>query len=271
MRAGTLGTLVLLLAWGAAISVLSVSADAVAPQATPDSPQLAPSPSDFVTPPEELPRPMPDNLSLGEAETLDSRVATTEPSGQQAHPAGPCLASQTGCNRCGCWRHKALCGQMPFGASVHAAMKTQICNGLAARMVLYHYDFCDDAGPNGDMLNEHGRARLTDIVEMFSCLGCHPIVIEHTPCNLPLDAARREYVVRLLSQMNAPIPSPLVIVGSPESPALSGREAILLDKNLLGRTRDEGKNPAPSPSMTDSGGSQSGMLMPGLPSGTSGQ
>jgi hypothetical protein len=145
---------------------------------------------------------------------------------------------------------------MPFGASVRAHMKTQICNGQRARMVLYHYDFCDDRGPEGGKLNEHGMARLGDIVRMFPCSCFHPIVIERTRCNPALDAARRDCVVRALNRMNAAVPEQLVVIGRPETPGLSGEEAVILHKKLMDQTK--------LPPSETSGAGVNGAVQPGV-------
>jgi hypothetical protein len=155
---------------------------------------------------------------------------------QEIEDAGPCPTSLGSCySRFGCLR-KTPCGQMPFGASVSAAMKAQIANGLGAQMVLYRYDFCDAAGPDRYKLNETGTARLADIAEMVPQLCYHPIVIERTRGNAALDAARRAYVVKTLGQMNSSIPEQLVVVGKPETRGLSGEESAIVHKNVLKQT-----------------------------------
>jgi hypothetical protein len=160
---------------------------------------------------------------------------------------------------------------MPFGAAVNAHMKTQICNGLRARMVLYHYDFCDADGSAGYKLNEHGMMRLADMARMFPCSGFHPIVIERTSCNTPLDNSRREYVVKTLNQINASVPEQLVVVGRPEIPGLAGEEAIPIHRNLMKQTRS---GPTGATAPTGAAGSFIPLglgTMPGLSSGSPGQ
>jgi hypothetical protein len=163
----------------------------------------------------------------------------------QAEGTGLSPAPQTPCARCGGrWCCGEQCGEMPFGASVCAHMKTQICNGLRDRMVLYHYDFCDGCGPEGDQLNEHGMARLRDIARMFPCSCFQPIVIERTRCNPALDTARRANVVRALNHMNAAVPEYLVVVGKPETPSLGAKEALAIYKNLGKQWMSKGQSDA---------------------------
>jgi hypothetical protein len=228
MRTGTTVKAMLLLLAAGSAAVFGRGPAATAP----DSPrpilgstQPAPLPGDAFAPREELPRP-----GVGD-------ISPAGPVGQQgANDASSCPAPQKRCGHCGC-RRSAECGQVPFGAALNAHLNAQICNGLAARMVLYHYDFCDAAGADAGQLNEHGMARLADIARMFPRSCFHPILIERSSCNAALDAARREYVVRMLGQMNASVPDALVVVGKPATPGLSGQEAVLLHKNLIEQTK----------------------------------
>lgn len=253
MRTGTVvkAMLSLLVASFVAIAVAQDGSDPTSP--VPAAPRPSPLPgdamgSDYLDAPQPIP--------------LSGEAAPRAAAARSESVAGPCPAVEAPCGRCGGLR--SCYSQMGLGASVHAAMKAQICNGVGARMVLYRYDFCDRDSADSAKLNEHGAARLRDLARMFAYSSFHPIVIEPTACNASLDAARREYVVKMLNQMNASVPDALVVVAQPETPALSGREAILLDARLMSRTLDEGKYPQPSPSTESStssmssGGGQSG-------------
>jgi hypothetical protein len=135
-------------------------------------------------------------------------------------------------------------------------------------MTLYHYDFCDAATADGCKLNEHGMERLERIARLFPCSNFHPIVIERTDRRLALDAARREHVIRMLQEMDAPVPEHLVVVGKPEVKGLRGDEAVILDKNLKDQTKSAPQPPANSD--TSSQGASAGMNG-GSSSGRNGQ
>ncbi len=183
MRTGTIAKalLLLLLAWSAAVSAAKDPAEHPdAPRPTPARPPTCAASRRRVC----RTRFRSPCRTASSAGAWRCRGASSGTFGQQAAIMPAHAAASRPCGRCGCCRRNAECGQMPFGAAVCAAMKTQICNGLGARMVLYHYDFCDAAGADGDKLNEHGMARLRDIARMFQCSNFHPIVIEYTPCNV---------------------------------------------------------------------------------------
>jgi hypothetical protein len=118
-----------------------------------------------------------------------------------------------------------------LGYLLYAHNKTQVANGDAARMVLYHYDFedgCTDLKP-------HGRDRLAKISTMLP-KNFFPIVIERTNCAPDLDEGRRQAVLAALAHSPFPIPPERVVIGPSIAVGLSGREAIIVYSNLLRQT-----------------------------------
>jgi hypothetical protein len=234
-------TFLLLFAWLTAVSAANDRRAAIpdAPQPTPAGTRPAPLPDEV----------MDDNHSQPAEPVAAPRADSPRPAADNDCPDA---ARRPHCgHHCGC-RCQGECGQAPFGASVNAAANAQICNGIGARMTLYHYDFCDARAADGYKLNERGVARLGDIARMFPCSNFHPIVIEYTSRNSALDAARRDYVLRALRQMSVPVPEHLVVVGRPEVKGLRGDEAVILDKNLKEQTKN-----GPTASPTNNGDASS--------------
>lgn len=152
----------------------------------------------------------------------------------------------------GPWRHRLKTGlqawhwgwaeefdEPPLGACVNAHREVQICNGLAAQMVLYGYDFCSADGPDAASLNVHGQQRLWAMVELAHHTRQRPIGIERSG-NPALDAARRAQVIGLLRISKADLPETCVVIGCPTATGLSGVEARLIYENLLQQTRSGG-------------------------------
>jgi hypothetical protein len=131
------------------------------------------------------------------------------------------------------------CGEMPFGASVKAHMNMQIANAKAASAMLYEYDFCDTPA-NADKLNAHGFKRLEEIARGMQ--GCCPqtLVIERTAGNRALDAARRQYVLKVLDQLDALLPEDLVVIGDAETRGLNGADALKIQEGLMEQTERGG-------------------------------
>jgi hypothetical protein len=123
----------------------------------------------------------------------------------------------------------------PLGASVYATYRNHVANGVAARMVLYHYDFVDST----PVLNTRGQ----DHVAKIGALLAHnnfPIIVERIPCNPALAEARRLAVLNQLGRGGAAIPSERVVVGAPIANGLHGAEAEIIYQNLLSQTRERG-------------------------------
>src|SRR5260370_2618585 len=120
---------------------------------------------------------------------------------------------------------------VPLGYDVHLSMRTQVVNGEAARMVLYHYDFVD----KGSKLNLRGKDQLAKMAGMLDH-NFFPIVIERTPTNPALAEARRLAVLNELAAGPFPVPPMRVVIGQPPATGLQGREAILIYQNLIRQT-----------------------------------
>ena len=123
----------------------------------------------------------------------------------------------------------------PLGASVYATYRNHVANGMAARMVLYHYDFVDGS----PVLNTHGQDHVAKIAAM-TANNNFPIIVERTPCNPALAEARRLAVLNQLGRGGATIPSERVVVGAPIANGLHGAEAEIIYQNLLSQTHERG-------------------------------
>jgi hypothetical protein len=108
----------------------------------------------------------------------------------------------------------------PLGASVRAHYRTMVANGEAARMVLYHYDFCQGSCA----LNRRGLDQLAKIVALLPINTC-PIIIERTPEAPALAEARRLAVLQVLGSHAIAIAPERVVIGPALANGLSGVEA----------------------------------------------
>jgi hypothetical protein len=123
----------------------------------------------------------------------------------------------------------------PLGHFVYLHGKTEVANGDAARMVLYHYDFLE----GGDQLNPRGRYQLEKIAALLP-QNFNPVIIEATPGAPGLDEARRVAVACVLACGPFPVPSERVVVGRPLAIPLQGVEAVIIYRNLLSNTESGG-------------------------------
>jgi hypothetical protein len=121
----------------------------------------------------------------------------------------------------------------PLGHFVYLHAKTQVANGDAARMVLYHYDF------DGTQINTRGQYQLEKIAAMLP-RNFFPIVIEATPNAPGRDEARRVAVLQALGRSSFPVPPERVVVGRPIAGGLRGVEAERIYKNLISQTESKG-------------------------------
>lgn len=120
----------------------------------------------------------------------------------------------------------------PFGSYLSAHVNTQILNGVAARMTLYRYDFCDEDSACPASLSPQGKERLSRISSLFLCHG-FPIVVEPTPGRPQLDEARRASVVEALRELGLPATPGMVLVRQPEAAGLAGEEAEQIYYRML--------------------------------------
>ena len=149
-------------------------------------------------------------------------------------PAGTCTCgNRHGLSR---WRwHRTQCKQYlqehflgyaeefnewPLGESVYAHARTQVANGLAARMVFYHYDFVDGTS----QLNLRGRDKLAAVAATLPTTF-FPVVVERTPTEPGLDQSRRLTLLTQLAQGSFPVPAERVVIGPRIANGMTGVEA----------------------------------------------
>jgi hypothetical protein len=113
--------------------------------------------------------------------------------------------------------------------------ETEVANGTAIRMTLYHYDFVDGGGA----LNLHGRDQLAKIAAMLPH-NFFPIVIERTPGAPGLAESRRLAVLHELAAGPFPVPAERVIIGPSLGDDLRGVEAEIMNFNIMAQDRARG-------------------------------
>ena len=205
-----------------AVALVTLTAAAVAADPVPAAPQpMLPPPLPLA---ESIP--VPSNAA-GKVTAPEPRSEPTVPTETPAATASPLPQAETipaegathgngTCPQCHVGCCCVDCRELPFGWCVQAPLsKPRSATGWQLASVLYHYDFCDETACDGFKLNAKGYERLQDIARMFPCSNFQPIIIETTPQNAKLDAARREYVWKLLVQLNVSVPDQLVVVGHP--------------------------------------------------------
>jgi hypothetical protein len=151
-------------------------------------------------------------------------------------------------------------GAPPLGYYVYLHGRTEVANGDAARMVLYHYDFVE----GGDELNPRGHYQLEKIAALLP-QNFNPVIIEATPCAPGLDEARRIAVARALACGPFPVPAERVVVGRPIATPLQGMEAVIIYRNLLLNTESgglRGGGGGASTGLGQTGTTNSGILAP---------
>ena len=146
----------------------------------------------------------------------------------------------------------------PLGASVYEHGKIMAANAVAARLVLFNYDFVD--GTN--VLNPRGMDQLAKFSAQLLA-SPYPLLVERTPENPLLAESRRYAVLAILARGPCPLTSDRVLVGVPTPHGMSGIDAHIIGSNALTRTQNYGP-PIPlqssgvnSPSGVTSGGSTS--------------
>jgi hypothetical protein len=149
-------------------------------------------------------------------------------------PAGTCTCgNRRGLSR---WRwHRTQCKQYlqehflgyaeefnewPLGEALYAHARTQVANGLAARMVFYHYDFVDGTS----QLNLRGCDKLAAVAATLPTTF-FPVVVERTPTEPGLDQSRRLTLLTQLAQGSFPVPAERVVIGPRIANGMTGFEA----------------------------------------------
>jgi len=112
----------------------------------------------------------------------------------------------------------------PLGASVDAMIATQVANGEAAQMVLYHYDFVRGRAE----LNFRGARRLQKLSSRLLS-NPYPLIIQPTIGNLKLDAARVTAIQEAVALLPVPIAPDRVVIGEPPSRPLDGIDAEVVN------------------------------------------
>ena len=123
----------------------------------------------------------------------------------------------------------------PLGAAVSDHALAMTANAAAARLTLYGYDFVQGSAE----LSPRGQDQLAKLVPQMIA-SPYPLLIERTPGNPDLAAARREAVAIRLAQGPCPIPQERVLVGVPIATGLSGVNAQVIAGNALGRVQQYG-------------------------------
>jgi hypothetical protein len=152
-------------------------------------------------------------------------------------PAGTCTCgNRHGLSR---WRwHRTQCkrhlqehflgyaeefNEWPLGESAYAHARTQVANGLAARMVFYDYDFVDGTS----QLNPRGCDKLAAVAATLPTTF-FPVVVERTPTEPGLDQSRRSTLLTQLAQGTFPVPAERVVIGPRIANGMTGVEANLI-------------------------------------------
>jgi hypothetical protein len=139
-------------------------------------------------------------------------------------PRWPARADRQRCNLQGIlWGYPEEFRARPLGQAVHDNALAMVNNGVAAHMVLYHYDFIEGS----DALNPHGRDQLAKIVSRLGG-NAFPIIIERTPGVPGLAEARRQAVINVLGHNAIPVGPERVVIGPPIAVGISGTEADLV-------------------------------------------
>jgi hypothetical protein len=123
----------------------------------------------------------------------------------------------------------------PLGLFLHDNMQTQVNNGIAARMMLYDYDFVC----GGTSLNVRGNDRLYQVAQFWKSYD-YPLIVERTPYNVALAEGRRAAVLSQFAEMGLNVSPERVLIGAPMANGLRGPEAVLIYRNLLEQTQSRG-------------------------------
>jgi hypothetical protein len=124
-------------------------------------------------------------------------------------------------------------------------MTPQVVNGWAAQMVFYRFDFSAPTDAKGEardasILAPAGWKRVAKVADILGHAAPPPVIIEASD-NFQLDEARRQNVIAALTQFcGTPVPSDWVIIGQSPASQLRGKEAVIINDNLLRQTLNGG-------------------------------
>jgi hypothetical protein len=124
-----------------------------------------------------------------------------------------------------------------LGHFVYQHGRTEVANGDAARMTLYHYDFQEGRAA----LTSRGKDQLAKIIGLLP-QNFFPIVIERTTDAPELAVARRRVVLGELAKGTFPVPPERVVIGIPTANGLNGVEAEIIYRTLKTQTENGGVN-----------------------------
>jgi hypothetical protein len=125
--------------------------------------------------------------------------------------------------------------EWPLGQAEYAHARTQAANGLAARMVFYHYDFVEGTS----QLNFRGRDKLATVAAVLPTTF-FPVVVERTTKvagleltqseakAAALDESRRSIILAELGKGSFPVPPERVVIGPSIAYGMTGVEALLI-------------------------------------------
>lgn len=165
---------------------------------------------------------------------------------QSCSPCGHCRPNCL--QRCLC---RGQCQFAPAGSALYGFMSTQIANGLAAQLTLYHYDFYNN-GPWHGRLSPRGRLQISRLARRLE-FSVSPLVIETTG-DAAMDERRRRSVVEELSSIGVAADGTRVVLGYPEKQGIDGIEALLTRQSLLQQTAQQGSTGLQSQSDTATSG-----------------
>jgi hypothetical protein len=126
------------------------------------------------------------------------------------------------------WGFPSQFQRPPLGYFVYQHGQTEVANGAATFMTLYHYDFVDGS----DILNVHGRDQLAKIALLLP-QTFFPIVIERTPEAPFLAESRRVAILNELAQGKFPVPPQRVVIGPSLGDDLRGVEAQVFNFGVM--------------------------------------
>jgi hypothetical protein len=191
---------------------------------------------------EELePSPLTDLSGTSEHVFADSASGQTY-NPQACGPVGRgCIARFKANQQALYWGFPEFFIERPFGDAIRSYYQAHVMNGIARQRVLYQYDFFDGPGKEAERLKPRGQAQVLKLAQCLSVTES-PIVIEKSPGNPQLDAARRENVLKELKRLNVTASPDMVVVGQGEFSSLTGRESEEIHKNQATETNSRGSS-----------------------------
>jgi hypothetical protein len=123
----------------------------------------------------------------------------------------------------------------PLGHSVLQHIDLQVTNGIAARMVVYDFDF----EPGTAVLTARGREQVGQ-VGAWMMRYPFPAIVERPGYRPQLGEARQFAVQEELRRRKINVAAARVVVGAPPTAGISGVEANIMYLNLMNQTISRG-------------------------------